>query len=65
MSFATEGFSAMISVLPSPGDATAVADPDDFVRPELFAAGLLEVDSGVALRVLVATVSVRCWVCEL
>ena len=65
MSLATEGFSAMISVLPSPGEATAVAAADDFVRPDLGAAGLLEVDSVVDLRVLVATVSVRCLVFEL
>jgi hypothetical protein len=50
----------MISVFPSPGVAMAVADSDDLVRPVRLAAGLLEVDAVVGLRVLVATVSVRC-----
>ena len=59
MSLATEGFSAMISVLPSPAGAAVLAVFDDFVRPEPFAGGLLEIVSVVDLRVLVATVSVR------
>ena len=59
MSLATEGFSAMISALPSPAVATAVAVFDDLARAELLAAGPPEVVAVVDLRVLVATVSVR------